>query len=211
MFPSRALAEIRYQLPVTRAKATSPGVEPFLDAYRSQTVSRLLVWRSLYAVLTGPEVFPSVFRTPAVKLASNVPAPANLFSPSEFDRTRPPLDVPVVALLGFGPFQRLQLRKPGSLGVAAPDTFRLQGFAPSCRFTSSETSRPYFMPVTLLGFSFRAFPPRRAFTSFEAGPLRGVDPSACCTPGCPGLPFDQRASPSRLCSLRRFATAGSRG
>ena len=66
------------------------------------------------------------------------------------------------ALLGFGPLQRLQPRKPGQLGFASPDTFRLQGFSPSCRLTSSAAFRPFFMPVTLLGFSFRAFSPRRS-------------------------------------------------
>jgi len=74
----------------------------------------------------------------------------------------------MVALLGFLPFQRFQLRKPGQLGVTTPDTFRLQGFSPSCRLPSSEAFRPYFMPVTLLGFSFRAFPPRRAFVPFRS-------------------------------------------
>jgi hypothetical protein len=66
------------------------------------------------------------------------------------------------ALLGFGPLQRLQLRKPGSLGFASPDTFRLQGFSPSCRFTSSAAFQPCFVLVTLLGFSFRAFSLRRS-------------------------------------------------
>jgi hypothetical protein len=53
-------------------------------------VSPLSVRRSLYAVVTGPEVFPPAIRTPAVESASDVPAPTNLFSPSEFHRTRPP-------------------------------------------------------------------------------------------------------------------------
>jgi hypothetical protein len=49
-------------------------------------VPLLSVQRTLYAVLTGPEVFPLEIRTSAVLSASNVPTPANLFSPSEFHR-----------------------------------------------------------------------------------------------------------------------------
>jgi len=108
-----------------------------------------------------------VIQASAVESASNAPAPANLFSPSEFDQNRPPLVQPMAALLGFGPFQRLQPWKPGYLGFTSPDTFRLQGFSPSCRLTSSAALRPYFVPVTLVGFSFRAFSPRRAFDPFR--------------------------------------------
>jgi len=36
-----------------------------------------------------------------------------------------------MALLGLLPLQRIRLQKPGSLGFASPDTFRLQGFSPS--------------------------------------------------------------------------------
>jgi hypothetical protein len=78
--------------------------------------------------------------------------------------------------MGFGPFQRLQLRKPGYLGFTSPDTFRLQGFAPSCRFTSSATFRPCFMPVTLLGFPFRASSPHRAFGPSRSRYLHDVSP-----------------------------------
>lgn len=102
-------------------------------------------------------------RASVVESASNAQAPPNLLSPSEYDWHRPPPDKPAAALLGFLPFQRIQPRKPGCLGFASPDTFRLQGFAPSCRFASSAAFRPCFMPVTLLGFSFRAFPLHRAF------------------------------------------------
>jgi hypothetical protein len=42
-----------------------------------------LVQRSLYAVVTGLEDFPSEIRASAVESASNAPAPANLPSPSE--------------------------------------------------------------------------------------------------------------------------------
>jgi len=115
----------------------------------------------------GLEVFPSAVRASVVESASNAQAPPNLFSPSEFDRNRPPPDKPTAALLGFLPFQRIQPWKPGFLGFTSPDTFRLQGLAPSCRFTSSTAFRPCFMPVTLLGFSFRAFPLRRAVDPFR--------------------------------------------
>jgi hypothetical protein len=64
---------------------------------------------------------------------------------------------------GFGPLQRHQHWKPGDLGFASPDTFRLQGFAPSCRLSSSSTFRPCFMPVPLLGFSLQGFSPSQSF------------------------------------------------
>jgi hypothetical protein len=144
---------------------------------------------------TGLEVFPFAIRASAVESASNAQAPANLLSPSEFDRNRPLPDQPVAALLGFWPFQRFQPWKPGYLGLTAPDTFRLQGFAPSCRFASSTAFRPYFMPVTLLGFSFRAFPPRRAF-----GPSRNRLPSWCwcCNHAAPELPLAHQAREPHL-------------
>ena len=135
----------------------------FLGTLQTPDGIALSVQRLLYAVTSGPEAFPPEIRASAVESASNAPAPANLLSPSESDRNRPPSDQPMAALLGFGPFQRFQSWKPGYLGFASPDTFRLQGLAPSCRFASSTAFRPCFMPVTLLGFSFRAFSPRRAF------------------------------------------------
>jgi len=72
------------------------------------------------------------------------------------------VDASTAALLGFGPLQRNQHWKPGCLGFTSPDTFRLQGFAPSCRFTSSSTFRPCFMPVPLVGFSLQGFSPSRS-------------------------------------------------
>ena len=147
-----------------------------------------MVQRLLYAVVIGLEAFPLEIRASAVESASNAPAPANLLSPSESDQNRPPSDEPTATPLGFGPFQRFQLWKPGHLGFTSPDTFRLQGFTPSCRFTSSSTLRPCFMPVTLLGFSFRAFSPRRAFAPFGVGDLRGVGAPGLPAPGFPGMP-----------------------
>ena len=55
--------------------------------------------------------------------------------------------------MGFVPVQRMRHR-----GFGLPErfqtlgTFRLQGFAPSCRFAPPETARVYFTPVTLIGF-----------------------------------------------------------
>jgi hypothetical protein len=132
----------------------------------------LSVQRSLYAVATAmrcshlPSEHPLSNRP---RILQHPRTCSLLQSPVRSDRHR---HDPMATLLGFGPFQRLRLRKPGFLGFASPDTFRLQGFTPSCRLTSSTASRPCFMPVTLVGFSFRAFPPRRAF-----GPFRNQSPS----------------------------------
>jgi hypothetical protein len=76
--------------------------------------------------------------------------------------------------VGFAPLQRHQLWRPGNLGVASPDTFRLQGFSPSCRLASSRTFRPCFMPVPLMGFTFRAFSPHRALSPPEPSDPRDV-------------------------------------
>jgi len=86
VFPSRASARSRRRCPVARPTTASHGVEPFLSVYRPRMVSPLSVRQTLYAVLTGPEVFPFKIRTSAVKLASNVPTLANLRSPSESHR-----------------------------------------------------------------------------------------------------------------------------
>jgi hypothetical protein len=158
----------------------SPGRQlPLVELNRSSAPADFERYRPIGSAIplrrrTGLEVFPFAIRASAVESASNAQAPTNLLSPSESDRNRPPAAQPLTALLGFGPFQRLELQKPGYLGFASPDTFRLQGFSPSCRLTSSATVRPCFMPVTLLGFSFRAFSPRRAFD-----PSRNRLPSWC--------------------------------
>jgi hypothetical protein len=78
------------------------------------------------------------------------------------------VDASTAALLGFGPLQRYQHRRPGSLGFASPDTFRLQGFSPSCRFPSSSTFRPCFMPVPLVGFSLQGVSPSQSLRSLSA-------------------------------------------
>lgn len=78
-----------------------------------------------------------------------------------------PPDEPAATLLGFGPLQRIQQRKPGYLGFASPDTFRLQGFSPSCRLTSSAAFRPYFVPVTLLGFFLQGLFPSQSLQSLS--------------------------------------------
>jgi hypothetical protein len=115
-----------------------------------------------------------------------------LRSPSEFDRAWLPPSESAAALLGFGPLQRLQLGKPGSLGFASPDTFRLQGFAPSCRLASSRTFRPCFMPVTLLGFSLQGLSPSQSLRSLS-GPVSFLAlASAHLDPRSPGNPTDRR-------------------
>jgi hypothetical protein len=56
--------------------------------------------------------------------------------------------------MGFPPLQRMKLRESGlPEATQCPGTFRLQGFAPSCRFTPPKAARVYFTPVALMGFS----------------------------------------------------------
>jgi hypothetical protein len=52
----------------------------------------------------------------------------------------------------FYPFSAWSTGSPYDLGHAFPSTFRLQGFAPSCRITPPCASRVYFTPVALMGF-----------------------------------------------------------
>jgi len=157
--------------PVTRPSDTSPGVELRFGVSPSGAVSP-----DWFSDPSTPFRRPRGIPAPALGVVCSTSAhpPLSLLSPPEFDWTGPPPAKPAAALLGFVPLQRFQNWKPGSLGFASPDTFRLQGFAPSCRFPSSRTSRPCFMPETLLGFSFRAFPLAEPSVPFGTGPLRGV-------------------------------------
>jgi len=86
----------------------------------------------------GPEVFPASVRASSLYWSRFRPRASS--SPSESDRSWFAAVSPAATLLGFGPLQRFRNWKPGLLGFASPDTFRLQGFAPSCRFPSSSPS-----------------------------------------------------------------------
>jgi hypothetical protein len=113
------------------------------------------------------------------------------------------------ALMGFGPLQRHQSWRPGCLGFASPDIFRLQGFAPSCRFASSSTLRPCFVPLTLVGFSLQGFSPSQSLARpLGCGDLRDVSAFDSKTFKEPQR-FSSLGTPStRLYSLRRFDTCG---
>jgi hypothetical protein len=93
----------------------------------------------------------------------------------------------MAALLGFGPLQRHQHRRPGSLGFASPDTFRLQGFAPSCRLPSSSTFRPCFVPVPLMGFPLQGFSPSRSLRTLSAAVTLVALATAFRTPSEPEM------------------------
>jgi hypothetical protein len=102
-----------------------------------------------------PRDNPLVGSCPPTESTSHVP-PAGLSAPA------PPM--------GFRPLQRMQHRESAlpeachSLG-----TFRLQGFAPSCRVTPPSAFRVYFTPVALMGFC-----PSGASPSKEPRHLVGV-------------------------------------
>lgn len=53
-------------------------------------------------------------------------------------------------------------------GSRPPATFRLQGFAPSCRFPPPRAFRVCFAPVALVGFTLQGFPLSRSRTAFSA-------------------------------------------
>jgi hypothetical protein len=56
----------------------------------------------------------------------------------------------------FGAFGRPEPTHPG---LASPGTLRLQAFTASWRLASPDASRPYFMPVTPLGFALQSLSP----------------------------------------------------
>lgn len=174
---------------------------------------------------TGLEVFPSAIRASAVESASNAQAPTNLLSPSEFDRNRPPPASPLAALLGFGPFQRLQPWKPGYLGFAftrhlptsgfctllpvyvfrgLPALFHagnalrvfLQGFFPS------QSLRPLSESVTFVVLVPQPFAPelRRERRTKEPH-LQGRAPCEDSSPSAVGLATNRRPLPSWFSDL----------
>jgi hypothetical protein len=76
-----------------------------------------------------------------------------------------------------------------------PVTLRPQGFAPSRRFAPRTTSRAYFIPVPLLGFTPRGLDPRATpYAVSDAGPLLGFPPVSE-EPGRPSRGPTRRAKP----------------
>jgi len=72
-------------------------------------------------------------------------------------------------LLGFLALQRLQREESTTCrGSRPPATFRLQGFAPSCRFSPPRAFRVCFPPVALLGLTLQGFPLSRSRTASSA-------------------------------------------
>ena len=55
-------------------------------------------------------------------------------------------------LMEFLSLRRISSSESTPRRFATPTTFRPQGFAPSRRFTPRSNARPYFMPVTPMGF-----------------------------------------------------------
>jgi len=109
-------------------------------------------------------------------------------------------------LPGFPPLQRFQSRGSGPRGLTSPATVRPQRFSRSRRLTPRDTFRPYFVPVTLLGFRLQG-----------VAPLRGPDLSR----GRCSLAVHSRVPPRRearrpetrsseLCSPRRVRSASGR-
>lgn len=122
-----------------------------------------------------------------------------LFSPSKYYPINPCRIKATAALLRFSPLQCSKLRRHGLLRLTSPDTFRLQGFSPSCRFTSFATPRPCFMPLTLLRFFLQGFSPSQSLLvlSNQAALVSLAFVLLCRTTA---------TSPSGLSSLRRSDT-----
>jgi len=103
-------------------------------------------------------------------------------------RPRPPL-------LGFLALQRHQ---PGEStrrrGSQVPATFRLQGFAPSCRFPPPRASRACFIPEALMGFALQGLPlPRSRAASSAAAALLAF--AYGCAPHRPRIGGTRRPRP----------------
>jgi hypothetical protein len=101
--------------------------------------------------------------------------------------------------MGFGTLRRPQPEKHGCRRFTSPATFRLQVFSTSCRFASSRTFRPCFMPVASMGFfPSGRFPPAEPSVPSGSGPLRVV--------GFEHGPFElPPRSPDRQPRLQGFA------
>jgi hypothetical protein len=77
---------------------------------------------------------------------------------------------------GSFPFGASGRPEPTNPGLASPGTLRLQTFTASWRLASPDAFRPYFMPVTPLGFALQSF-----FPSSSRVPLGSALPS-CRSP-----------------------------
>jgi hypothetical protein len=189
VFPSRAISGARLRTAVASGPNASHGVTLRFAVFAPRGY-RLIGSTIPLRPSVGPAVFPPSALPLRVLFLDAAPA-LRLRSPSEFDRARPPPNASAATLLGSGPLQRLQLEKPGCLGFASPDTFRLQGFAPSCRLASSRTFRPCFMPVTLLGFSLQGLSPSQSLRSLSGSGAFVVLAAVRMEPRLPGNPPDR--------------------
>jgi hypothetical protein len=167
-----------------------------------------LVQRFLYAVVTGLEAFPPEIRASAVETASNAPAPSNLFSPSESDRN----------LTATGPADG---NSPGVWSLSA--LAAVEARSPRAYLTRHLPTSGFrtLLPVyVFLGFPalFHAGNALRVFLQglFPPQSLRPLSESVTfmvlvlltCRPQVAPSAFDPSPSPSRLRSLRGFATVG---
>jgi len=167
-----------------------------------------LVQRSLYAVTSDPEAFPSSTRASAVESASNAPAPTNLFSPSECNRTRPPQactrsSSPGVWSLSAHP--ATEARSSRAYLTRHLPTSGFRTLLPACVFRSLPAlfHAGNALRVFLQGFfPSQSLRPLSEPVSFVVLAVRLNWP-----PSCLGNRRLELASPSRPCSLRRFATA----
>jgi hypothetical protein len=132
--PLQSLSSARHRQSVARLANTSHGVEP-LFSVSSPRWYRLI--GSAIPLRRSTALRSSQPWLQAPGLSSDAAPLVSLLSPSESDRTWMPPSSSSQLLLGFLPLQRFQLKRPGFLEFTSPDTVRLQGFAPSCRFPSS--------------------------------------------------------------------------
>lgn len=168
-----------------------------------------MVQRILCAVETGPEVFPSSTRASAVESASNAPAPTNLFSPSESNRTQPPRAYTHSSSPGVWSLSAYPATEARSSRAYLTRHLPASGFhtlLPACVFRSLPTlfHAGNARRVFLQGF----FPPQslRPLSEPVTFLVLAVRPSR--PSGCPENRRLELASPSRVYSLRGFATAG---
>ena len=144
---------------------------------------------------SAPDFLTCAVAGPRLSPATSSP---ELVFPSEYDRDQvagtvmEPATSPEVRALSA--LEGAGVHNPG---VPRPGWFRLQGFAPSWRFTPHRPVRAFFIPVALLGFfALRSFPlGDRSASSAIALPacrwlsarLPGFDPSESPSPARQGL------------------------
>jgi hypothetical protein len=201
-FPFRAYVGLQSREPVARAASTSRGVELTFSVFVRGGIA-LLVQRSLYAVSIGPEVFPTATTAPEFR-----PIPFRswtcslLQSLAESDCHRTSQQQ---LSWGLVPFSDVSSGGPVNSGLPRPTPSGSRVSRPLAGFRPPEPSGPVSCRYRSWGFPSGPLPPAEPSIPLGTGDLRDVGRDWKHFKRTRSLP-PAEPSPSRLCSLRGFAT-----